>query len=451
MPTLGSVTSATDPDGAWQRPGPTPLQRRRDVALALAFTALASVTLELGRSMGWLRELHDPVWLQHLGILTGTAALAVRRRYPLSAGGYGAVHMFVVGTMLGPVIALWPMQLAYFLLMYSAVAWARNRQVMVILTVAVLLLMFGWLAFYLAVGSGVEDLVARGEQTVRPGLLTPAVAAGLYSVLLNAVFFGGAILLGRNAFRAARQEAVVVEQAATIAAQAARLSEQAVVAERLRIARELHDVVAHHVSAMGVQAAGARRVLRSDPDRAETALLAVETAGRDAVGQMRTLVGALRTGDGVTAPATPGAVADDRAPQPGLADLPALVAASREAGLQVDLRVLDGPAPQVPARVALALYRVVQEALSNVRRHSTAGRARVTVRLAEGWAEAEVLDDGRPKGPWTGGSGLGLLGMRERVALLGGTAEIGPRVVGGYRVRVRFPVAGDAASGGSPR
>ncbi|OLT17952.1 hypothetical protein BJF80_01175 [Serinicoccus sp. CUA-874] len=245
------------------------------------------------------------------------------------------------------------------------------------------------------------------------------------------------------------RQAQVEEQAATIRAQTAQLTDQAVVAERLRIARELHDVVAHHVSVMGVQAAAARRVMERDPEAARDSLTAIERAARDGVGQMRDLLGTLRVADGDAGAGTGAAAQEgaDRAPQPTLATLPDLVDQASTPLCQVSGQVVEsapGAAGRVPPPLQLSAYRIVQEALANVRRHSTARTARATVRVDEDaqTVEVEVVDDGSPR-VGTSGTGLGLQGMRERAALLGGGVEAGPRAGGqGWRVRVWLPLDG---------
>ena len=260
-----------------------------------------------------------------------------------------------------------------------------------------------------------------------------------YTFLVNIAYFGGAVLGGQAAWNAARRRARLATQAATLRTQAAELKEHAVVEERLRIARELHDVVAHHVSVMGVQAAAARRVLDVDPPAASSALSSVESSAREAVTEMRALLGTLRQGDR--------AAETGRAPEPSVDAIPGLVDQLRADGLDVTYSVVADPpdaATHLGPAVGLTLYRTAQEALHNVRRHSTATAAAVVLRVdgsaPNGFAEVEVLDSGRPR-TGTSGTGLGLLGMRERVASLDGSLEIGPRATGGFRVRVRLPLA----------
>jgi signal transduction histidine kinase len=202
----------------------------------------------------------------------------------------------------------------------------------------------------------------------------------------------------------------------------------AVAQERARIARELHDVIAHCVSVMTVQAGAARLLLDEEPQSARQSLLAVEDTGRQTLGEMRRLLGVLRRD---MAPPS-------LAPQPGLADLDGLLARCRQAGLRVELRVEGEPAALAPG-VDLAAYRVVQEALTNAIKHAGPARAQVSVRYDADTLALEIADDGRAKSK-NGGHGHGLIGMRERVGVYGGDFDAGPRTGGGYAVRVRLPL-----------
>lgn len=424
----------------WRRPGPTPAQRLHDVWIALGFLVVSAAGIEVLRPLGVLSD-GNPA-LEYAGISTGAALLVFRRSHPLTVAGLASAHLLLFGTLTPMVSASLAMQVLLFFAIYSGVAWARERRAVPYVALGIVVVMFAWLAWFFAFSTGLEEI--RPDGTPESGGLLPPVVAGVLWVLLNnVIFFAGAIALGQIAWRGAQQTAQVLEQAQTIAAQTSRLRDQAVVAERLRIARELHDVVAHHVSVMGVQAAAARRVLTADPAAAASALTAVETSSRDAVAQMRGLLGTLRAGEeaadaaGAPAPRT-------RAPQPGIADLPDLVAQVTTPTWEVRHTLIEsvpGAAPRVPAPVQLSVYRVVQEALANVRRHSTARHASAVVRVEESAVEIEVVDDGRPR-PGTSGTGLGHLGMRERAQHLGGGVEVGPRVGEGYRVRVWFPIDG---------
>jgi signal transduction histidine kinase len=207
---------------------------------------------------------------------------------------------------------------------------------------------------------------------------------------------------------------------------------RAVVEERTRIARELHDIVGHSVSVMTVQTSGVRRLLRPEQEQEREALLAVERTGREALAEMRRVVGALR--DPEEAPSL--------APQPSLSRVEALVTRARETGLPVDLEIEGEPVP-LPAGVDLTAFRLVQEGLTNAIKHAAAHHADVRVRYDGDHVEIEVSDDGQGAGAVdaaSNGGGHGLAGMRERVSIYGGELEAGPRVEGGFRLRARLPV-----------
>ena len=206
------------------------------------------------------------------------------------------------------------------------------------------------------------------------------------------------------------------------------VAREAVVEERARIARELHDVIAHNVSMMVVQAGAERRVLDDEQASTREVLETVEQIGRGALTEMRRLVGMLRT----DAP-------DSLSPQPGLDDVPALVTQIREAGLPVELSI-EGERRALPAGIELSAYRIVQEALTNTLKHAGGAHAEVHVCYGSDTLELEILDDG-PGGPArASGGGHGLVGMRERVALYGGRLDAGPQDEGGFSVHVLLPM-----------
>ncbi|GHF54411.1 two-component sensor histidine kinase [Kitasatospora xanthocidica] len=217
---------------------------------------------------------------------------------------------------------------------------------------------------------------------------------------------------------------------------------RAVELERARIARELHDVVTHNVSMMTIQAGAARKILDTAPDKAREAMAAVESGGRAAMTELRHVMGLL-TIDSEPADPAPGfdpAAGADLSPQPGLGRLDALVEGVRRAGLPVELAVRGERRP-VPPGVELAAYRVVQEALTNTVKHAGGADATVTVEYAPDRLTVDVTDTGgRPTGAAATGNGRGLLGLRERLAVYGGTLRSGPRPRGGYRVTALIPL-----------
>jgi signal transduction histidine kinase len=269
-----------------------------------------------------------------------------------------------------------------------------------------------------AVAEGVLAVVVHNDP--RSGLGNFVVATIIFFIVWTIAFGVGrkSVEADEAKDRAARAERERGEQARA-----------AVADERARIARELHDVVGHSVSVMTVQASGVRRLLRPDQQRERDALLIVERTGREALAEMRRMVGVLRRPE-------EGPVL---APQPSLEHLDRLVEQARDAGLPVELRV-EGDAFQLPVGVDLTAYRLVQEGLTNALKHAGATRAEVVVNYSEGEIEVVVTDDGRGVGSGDGG-GHGLVGMRERVSVYGGDLDAGPRPEGGYRLRARLPLA----------
>ena len=336
-----------------------------------------------------------------------------------------------------------------FIALYTAGAWGRNRRITSAVRILIIVIMFCWLAYSISATAWADAGTLEADQR-GDGPLPVRTAAVLFTTGINILFFAGAWVFGNAAWTQSKQRAELAERNRELQVERDANARRAVIAERVRIARELHDVVAHHVSVMGVQAGAARRVLDQDPDLARQTLGSIETAGRSAVTEMHRLLGVLREGEPVDN--TP-----DRSPAPGLNQLAALVSQARDAGPEATLTVVGEPRP-VPQSVSVSLYRIAQEALTNTVRHAGASRVDVRLRYLDSGVEIEVVDDGRGRprtepgrngssgrdgdrvGDLPPGSGMGHIGMRERVALHHGELEVGPRPDGGYRVRARFPL-----------
>ena len=247
------------------------------------------------------------------------------------------------------------------------------------------------------------------------------VAMNFFTTTVEDTVFTMGLAVGAWALgEAARNRRVAIEEE----------SQRALADEQARIARELHDVIAHSVSMIVVQAAAADDVFDERPDQAREALRSIERAGRDALRELRRLLSGVR----------PGIAADANEPQPGLGRLDELAESVRLGGLVVTV-LEEGERAPLPVGLDLSAYRIVQEALTNTLRHARATRAEVTVVYGSEELEVEVRDDGRaPAGNGEGPGGHGLVGMRERAALLGGTLEAGPQPGGGYRVHARLPL-----------
>jgi signal transduction histidine kinase len=248
------------------------------------------------------------------------------------------------------------------------------------------------------------------------------------AIISTPVMFLGSLILGDNMRRRRERVAELAERAERAERERELLAHQHVQEERTRIARELHDVVAHSVSLMVIQAGAARRQLSVDPKQAEAALATVEATGRTAMDEMRRILGVLRHGDGEPT----------LAPQPALADLASLAASAADLPLRLSAA---GDLHDLPPGVELSAYRVVQESLTNVRRHAgPVQKVEVSVQRHDAQLVVEVDDDGRGASVAPNQAGFGILGMRERVHAYGGELAAGPRSGGGWRVRAVFPV-----------
>ena len=389
-----------------------------DLALTAGLGLLATVSLMVGGDEVVVGpEAAD--YSRPVGIaLTAAciAPLAVRRRYPLTV-------LVMVTAAIAPHRVMeipepFGTAIAFYIAFYTAGAFGGRRRQLVRAVSA--LTITGLVIWEI-------DRTADTAPDGRFALLT-ALTTGLNAIYLAAAWFMGDLVRNRR-----RREAELEAIAEELRAAQAERSEKAVLGERLRIARDLHDVLGHHVSVMGVQAGAARRVLESRPEEVPPLLSSIEGSSRDAVIELQRLLGLLREHDGAGNGAGPDG-------QPGIARLADLAADMRDAGLAVQLRVDEVGA--VPAAVDLSAYRIVQEALTNALKHAGPGTmASVDVRRTSGAVEVVVLDDGAPPGARrTAGSGNGLVGMRERVALTGGELRTGPRAdAHGWEVRAWFP------------
>ncbi|MFZ3454433.1 sensor histidine kinase [Arthrobacter sp. 7Tela_A1] len=432
----------------WERPVPGPEGLRRDLIGVSIAMVLSALMLEFLRGFAFGDGDYGNPWVQHLLQACIFVPLVFRRRFPVAVMLACSGIFLAVGVAVPLVSQTLGFQAAYFASLYSAVAWARNRRILWLGVTVVVAAMFLWIIFGLTVSSGMDEImrsfgVTEGEIY---GMFPPLTSYSLYTFMVNGAYFGGAIMFGMSSWRSAHQREQLAELAFQLEAQSVDLARKAVIEERLRIARELHDVVAHHISVIGVQAAAARRVMVKKPEAAAGALQTIEASSRDAVAEMRSLLGVLRSSDAQN-PDEPA----QRRPEPGIDDLPALFEDYRANGLAIAFSQVEeepGLLASLPAPLALSVYRTIQESLANVRRHSTAAGAVVALRTGtspmpdgepQRWVEVETVDDGRPR-PGTAGSGYGLRGIAERAVLHGGMTDIGPRDVGGWRVRVRFRV-----------
>jgi signal transduction histidine kinase len=345
------------------------------------------------------------------GLVAMVAPLALRRRAPLTVLLATTAAFLALSQLVGPELEATITAIGISLAFYSAAAHSRSRWrnwVGGICVVAVL-------------GQTVLELNAIG-----PDL---PVLFQVFAALTNFALFGAMWALGAALGSGRRRAKELLERTVELEHEREENARRAVFDERVRIARELHDVVAHHVSMMGVQAGAARVVIGRDPVKAKEALAAIERSSREAVLELHRLLGFLRqAGD-----------PDDLGPQPGLAQLASLAATMSDSELTVEISVQGGQRP-LPPTVDVSAYRIVQEALTNVLKHSGASRADVHLRYWPGELELEIVDDGRGNGSRsTAPGGLGLIGMRERAVLHGGQLSAGAAVGGGFAVRAKLP------------
>jgi signal transduction histidine kinase len=372
-----------------ERSGP----RRLDAAL-VAGLWLLSISIILGLVDGAGRQaVAAALAFAHIALLAG------RRRFPegvlLAMAATGLVFLATGAS----VVCLGP---AALVAVYAVAAYRQPRRSLPVVAAA----------------------------TVAMVVAVAASGAGFDTMAGNTVVFAVVWLVGDRQRRAVAEAAAERTRAAELARTRDQLARQAVMEERLRIARELHDIVAHAMSVITVQAGTARMVMDGSPDVAREALSAIEGTSRQALAEMRRLLSVLR---------------DDNAGGPdvllspacGLADLDALIESTAASGVQVELSRQGDPVA-LPAGAELAAYRIVQEALTNVCRHARASSASVVVRYQPSEVAVEITDDGIGGVPGTGGHGL--VGMRERAALYGGQVEAAPRPEGGFRVRARIPL-----------
>lgn len=408
-----------------RRPAPTARELRADIILAAAIFVGALLSSVLYRIAGFFED-PAPGWAAIPYALGVSLPLVWRRRYPGAVAIIVSATFIAAGSFLVPEVLIG--NIALFIAFYSVGAWDANRLRAHVVRGLIIVAMIIWL--FLAIYLGTVEGFDTGHTT--GGGFSPFVAFTLIQVITNLLYFGGAYYYGERAWTSALERRTLDDRTAELERERERLAEQAVALDRVRIARELHDSVAHHVSVMGVQAGAARSTLATDPEAASQALRHVEDTARSAIDELHGLLTTLR--DAGAAPDT------SPASTVGVAALPALVQASEDAGLPTDLEIVGDPRP-LPPTLSLNVYRIAQEALTNARKHAGPdASAEVRLRYLVDAVELEVANTGTIRTLRAPG-GLGQLGMRERVATSGGSLEVGPRSRGGYLVRARLPLA----------
>ncbi|MFI1394310.1 sensor histidine kinase [Streptomyces sp. NPDC020681] len=377
------------------------------VWMVLVWCAVTAYTIVIEELPGWSRWsfLFDsqgnnpPRWPQLAVAFVMVLCAALPRRRPLAA-----LALLLAGTIVSAVaLGVKDIPLLQFLAVDIAlcfIAATRSRRTSVTAAVMALVVLLGYAVARVLLGMPIET------STVLIVALTTVI-----------------VWLIGNSIHQSHQHAE------TLRAQAA---DRAITAERLRIARELHDMVAHSIGIIAIQAGVGSRIIDTQPAEARNALSAIEATSRETLSGLRRMLGALRrSGPGEEARPAP------LDPAPGLADVDRLAARTRDAGVRVDVR-WHGEPRQLPAEIDLSAFRIIQEAVTNVVRHAGTGHCRVSIGHQDDEVSVEVVDDGR--GGAVEGTGYGIAGMRERVGLLHGHFTAGPRPEGGFRVAARLPV-----------
>jgi signal transduction histidine kinase len=387
----------------------------------LVDSVLALTVGSLGLSvLGDAGSHRVPRLVNLLFVAAMVAPISVRRKHPVGAFVaviiVGAIEVLVLPRPVGSDVAV-------LVVLYTLAAYRPRR----VAAPGLLVCLAG----------AVVAIVVWAPPRAKHDLYTVGVMFAVFCLPALTAWLLGDMMRWRRGFYAALEE-----RAARLERERDAQAQIAAAAERARIARELHDVVAHNVSVMVVQADGASYALDADPERARQALGAIAATGRQALAEMRSLLGVLRSAGDITA---------ELAPQPGIEQLTGLLEQARASGLPVSFTVEGVPRP-LPPSAALTAYRVVQESLTNARKHGgPTVTATVTLRFCEDGVAVTVTDDGKGIAGPADGQGHGLIGMRERVELFGGTVSTGPRPGGGYRVAATLPVpalAGPASSSG---
>jgi signal transduction histidine kinase len=424
------VGAPAAPADSARRTGPTRQQLRMDLVLAGTMFVAAIVSGALSSiSQFYGERTADVVWTIPLAIGT-TLPLALRRRYPVAVAVVICAAYFVGVTAYVP--EAFASNVAMFIAIYTIGAWLNDRRRAFWARTGIVIAMFVWMLVttFLAVTGEASD-----DPDLYAGAFSPLVAFMLIQWLINAAYFGGAWFLGDHAYRAALDRQALSALAARLEEERELSAAQAVALDRVRIARELHDVVGHHVSVMGVQAGAARTVLETDPHAAEGMLRGIEDSARSAIDELHHLLDTLRSPEDEAREA-PSALR--------LSGLEELARAMTAAGTPTRFTVVGEPV-EVSDLVHVNLYRIAQEALTNARRHGGPDvTADVRLRYEPDAVELEIANTG-----WVRSGarpGIGQLGMRERATACGGTLQLGPRHAAGglertgYLVRVRVPV-----------
>lgn len=399
-----------------------------DASVAVGYLVVAALSMVTAHSLGAFVQVDHSLTVLYPWVLLPGMLLVLRRAYPLQMMACVILHFCVTAIWFPEVSPVFALQVFYFFSLFSMIAWARNRKAALAMTALMSLASALWVLGDVLLRGQLDQLRALPDV----GPMPTTVAAFVQVVISTLTFFLTATLAGAMHWWSARR---AFQERQLVAA-------RSVSEERLRIARELHDVVGHDIAVVGIQTGAARRILSRDPERAAESMQLAEDASRAATTDLRMMLSALRPGDTTK-------VEDPRRPQPSMSAVPELVSEFDKVGLTVTYSS-DGPVEDAPKSIGICGFRVVQESLTNVRRHSAASEAEVTARVERGADGKELritIVDGGPARGATSGSQVGVVGMRERVELQGGRLEAGRTPDGGYRVEAVLPWSKEKSRG----
>ena len=395
------------------------------LAVVLFLGGMVSAVLSAVSGLYGDRQAALPLALVYVAVLA--VPIAVRRRWPATVAVIVSAAYFVAVTFRIPEV--YAGNIAMFIALYTVGAWSDDRRRAAIVRIAIIVGMFTWLFVVMFQDATTPLDQMPGSALSRVGAFSPYVAYQLLMIGVNALFFGGAYYFGERSHQQMRERAALEERTAELEAEREVTAAQAVALDRVRIARELHDVVAHSMSVIQVQASTAKYRVPGLADEATAEFDDIAATARASLVEMRRLLGVLRTEDQVA----------ELTPQQGIADLPALAESLRRVGADITLQVTDTDGAEVPPSVQIAAFRIVQEGMSNAVRHAPGAPVAVDVRVDDAAVHLRI-HNGASRSAGEHGAGHGLRGMLERAELLGGGLSAGPDGEGGWLVVATLPV-----------
>ncbi|MFW0109793.1 sensor histidine kinase [Rothia sp. P13129] len=437
------VRKSIDIDPDWQRPTPSQRSLRYDIWLCLATSLLAFVSSISYQSLGLFGDNHQEILWSYILAQLMVLPLTVRRRYPLTAFAVATLIFFVPPslTVSPPIYFTLIFQGTYLFLLYTVIAWGQDRKLVWMSVYIVIFLTIVWITIAWTL-QGVA--LFNVNEMAQNGPIDTSLATLLTLCINNGLYFGSGIALGRISWIRAYQSEILENQRHELEQQSEQLAQDRVVRERLRVARELHDSVGHHISVISLQSGAARCLLHKYPDKATEALQNVEQSASTAITEMRSIVRLLRH-DGEHSQAEGNLTYNE----PTLEQLQQLFIEVEASGIHVEYLTSEHQEKsltKIPQGTQSSIYRMIQESLNNVRRHSLARTVHVIVRSVEVnyrvWIEIEIIDDGCLKKEHTDipSSRYGLRGIKERAEALGGSATYGHRTnAQGWFVYIRIP------------